>query len=407
MRDAPRLIDRLGPEDAEHFADVRALLDDAGLDYEVDPTLVRGLDYYTRTVFEVESGRLGAQNAIGGGGRYDRLVEQLGGPSTPGWASPPEWSESCSPRATPRSGGEAGVRGRGRARGGAARLRSRAPAADDGRRVELEQAGRSMKGQLKQADRIGAGVTVIVGAGLEVRDMATGVQTPAADAGSGPARGRGAGPVSDAAPNPYRSRWAGELRAGDVGERVRVAGWVHRRRDHGGLIFIDLRDAQRIAPARVPAGGRARGARRGRRAALRGRDLRRGKLDRARGGHREPGASHRRGGAGRGGLDVLADAETPPFPIDEDEPGGRGAPAPLPLPGPAPGGDAPQPAPAPRRGAHDPGAAERRGLPGGGDADPHPVHAGGSARLPGAEPPELRDRGTRFRSPRSCSSSAW
>ena len=43
-------------------------------------------------------------------------------------------------------------------------------------------------------------------------------------------------------PNPYRSRWAGELRAGDVGERVRVAGWVHRRRDHGGLIFIDLRD---------------------------------------------------------------------------------------------------------------------------------------------------------------------
>ena len=68
---------------------MRALLEAAGLPYEIDPTLVRGLDYYTRTVFEFESERLGAQAALGGGGRYDGLIEELGGPPTPGvgWAA--------------------------------------------------------------------------------------------------------------------------------------------------------------------------------------------------------------------------------------------------------------------------------------------------------------------------------
>ena len=89
MAEAPRLVDRLTTEDAEHFAEVRGLLDAAGLPYEIDATLVRGLDYYTRTVFEFESERLGAQAALGGGGRYDGLVEELGGPPTPGvgWAA--------------------------------------------------------------------------------------------------------------------------------------------------------------------------------------------------------------------------------------------------------------------------------------------------------------------------------
>ena len=84
MTEAPRLLDRLDAGDAEHFAEVRALLDAAGLEYELDSALVRGLDYYTRTVFELESPRLGAQAALGGGGRYDRLIEQLGGPSDAG-----------------------------------------------------------------------------------------------------------------------------------------------------------------------------------------------------------------------------------------------------------------------------------------------------------------------------------
>ena len=89
MRDAPKLLDRLAPDDAEHFAEVRELLDDAGMRYELDPTLVRGLDYYTRTLFEFTSDALGAQSGVGGGGRYDRLIEQLDGPPTPavGWAA--------------------------------------------------------------------------------------------------------------------------------------------------------------------------------------------------------------------------------------------------------------------------------------------------------------------------------
>ena len=89
MAGAPRLLDELDREDAEHFAAVRALLDAADLPYDVDTTLVRGLDYYTRTVFEFDSPDLGAQSGVGGGGRYDGLIEEIGGPPTPGmgWAA--------------------------------------------------------------------------------------------------------------------------------------------------------------------------------------------------------------------------------------------------------------------------------------------------------------------------------
>ena len=68
---------------------MRALLDAVGVEYEIDPTLVRGLDYYTRTIFSFVCERLGAQSEIGGGGRYDGLIEQLGGPADPGvgWAA--------------------------------------------------------------------------------------------------------------------------------------------------------------------------------------------------------------------------------------------------------------------------------------------------------------------------------
>ena len=89
MREAPKLLDHLNDADADHFAQTRALLDGAGLRYELDPTLVRGLDYYTRTVFEFTSDALGAQSGVGGGGRYDGLIELLDGPPTPacGWAA--------------------------------------------------------------------------------------------------------------------------------------------------------------------------------------------------------------------------------------------------------------------------------------------------------------------------------
>ena len=89
MASAPTIVERLEGEDAEHFAEVRALLDAAGIAYAIDPTLVRGLDYYTRTIFSFVCDALGAQSEIGGGGRYDGLIEQLGGPATPavGWAA--------------------------------------------------------------------------------------------------------------------------------------------------------------------------------------------------------------------------------------------------------------------------------------------------------------------------------
>ncbi len=84
-KDAPKMLDRLCDDCAAHFARVRAGLDAASIVYEIDPTLVRGLDYYTRTTFEYEaSGLESAQNAAGGGGRYDGLIEQLGGSPTPG-----------------------------------------------------------------------------------------------------------------------------------------------------------------------------------------------------------------------------------------------------------------------------------------------------------------------------------
>ena len=83
--DAPKMIDRLCEDCAAHFARVRGGLDAAGIAYEIDPSLVRGLDYYTRTTFEFETAALdSAQNAVGGGGRYDGLIEQLGGSPTPG-----------------------------------------------------------------------------------------------------------------------------------------------------------------------------------------------------------------------------------------------------------------------------------------------------------------------------------
>ncbi|HYQ95709.1 MAG TPA: histidine--tRNA ligase, partial [Candidatus Eisenbacteria bacterium] len=80
---APSVLDSLCPECAEHFEAVKRSLTGLGIPYEVAPRLVRGLDYYTRTVFEIHAASLGAQNAVGGGGRYDQLVKDFGGPDTP------------------------------------------------------------------------------------------------------------------------------------------------------------------------------------------------------------------------------------------------------------------------------------------------------------------------------------
>jgi histidyl-tRNA synthetase len=80
----PKIIDHLDPECRRHFECVTSELQKRRISYQVTPRLVRGLDYYTRTTFEITSGALGAQNAVLGGGRYDGLSEMLGGPPTPG-----------------------------------------------------------------------------------------------------------------------------------------------------------------------------------------------------------------------------------------------------------------------------------------------------------------------------------
>ena len=181
MRDAPILLDRLAPEDAEHFAEVRRLLDDAGLTYELDPTLVRGLDYYARTVFEFTSDALGAQSGVGGGGRYDGLIEQLGGPATPGcgWAAGVErmlLAAGEQPAAAELVDLFVAIAPNG-SHQAAFKLANDARRA--GLRAQLELAGRGLKGQLKHADRLGARYVAIIDDQMRInlKDMEAGDQT--------------------------------------------------------------------------------------------------------------------------------------------------------------------------------------------------------------------------------------
>ena len=179
MADAPRLLDRLDAEDREHFADVCARLDLADVAYEVDTTLVRGLDYYTRTVFEFTSDALGAQSGVGGGGRYDGLMEQIGGPATPGcgWAAGVErilMAGTRQPVAAPPVDVYVAAAGDAH-RAAAFKLASDARRAGHSSRLEL--AGRSMKGVFKQADRVGARyVAVVDDDGVRLKDMDSGEQ---------------------------------------------------------------------------------------------------------------------------------------------------------------------------------------------------------------------------------------
>ena len=83
LEDAPTMLDFLCNDCADHFDSVRDYLKQLGLDFVVNSHLMRGLDYYTRTTFEVQTKRLGAQNAIAGGGRYDNLMKEFGGPDSP------------------------------------------------------------------------------------------------------------------------------------------------------------------------------------------------------------------------------------------------------------------------------------------------------------------------------------
>jgi histidyl-tRNA synthetase len=167
--EAPQITDHLDPASREHFDGLRAHLDASGIAYTVNPRLVRGLDYYTRTVFEWTTDALGAQDAVCSGGRYDGLVAQLGGQATPaiGWALGIERvTELLRVSGAPAEGTPADVYvvlAGPRAETAGLALVERWRDALPGRRLVTHLGGGSFKSQLKRADRSGAALAVIIG----------------------------------------------------------------------------------------------------------------------------------------------------------------------------------------------------------------------------------------------------
>ena len=166
---APVMLDYLDAESLAHFAGLRALLDAAEVPYTVNPRLVRGLDYYNLTVFEWVTDALGSQGAVCSGGRYDGLVEKLGGRSTPaiGWARGIERLVALYEACGGEKQGEApdvyivavGENALGRGFAVAESLRD----GNSALRVDLNLGGGSFKSQLKRADKCGAAYAVILG----------------------------------------------------------------------------------------------------------------------------------------------------------------------------------------------------------------------------------------------------
>lgn len=188
MADAPKITDYLCDDCRNHFEQVQACLRAVGVDFMLDPRLVRGLDYYTKTAFEIKYPPLGAQSAVAGGGRYDGLIEEIGGKPTPavGFATGLERvllaleKQELLPQQDKRIDtfivalGEA-------AQGPAFKLLTELRRA--GLTAGMDYAGRSMKAQMKQANKAGARFALILGedevkeACVQLKDMAKSEQT--------------------------------------------------------------------------------------------------------------------------------------------------------------------------------------------------------------------------------------
>lgn len=178
LANAPRMVDYLCDDCAQHFAKVQSYLTMMGIGFALDPTLVRGFDYYTKTAFEFVSGELGAQNAIGGGGRYDNLVEEIGGAATPGIGFglgldrliltleamgvelPLDQRDIVFVAGLGEAGHEAAVNV-------VFDLRGAGVASD------MDYTGRSLKAQMKIADKLGARFVVILGEDEIAKGVAT------------------------------------------------------------------------------------------------------------------------------------------------------------------------------------------------------------------------------------------
>ena len=182
MADAPKITDCLCEECQDHFHKVQDYLTQAGIDFELDARLVRGLDYYTKTAFEVKYAPLGAQSAVAGGGRYDGLVEEMGGKPTPavGFATGLERvllaleKQELLPAMDKQTDAFVVALGEA-AQGPAFQLLTRLRQA--GLKAGMDYAGRSMKAQMKQANKAGARFALIIGedevkeACVQLKDM--------------------------------------------------------------------------------------------------------------------------------------------------------------------------------------------------------------------------------------------
>lgn len=168
LAEAPLMLDNLSDDAAEHFAEVRGHLDAMGVDYTINPRLVRGLDYYTKTTFEFVHEGLGAQSGIGGGGRYDGLMAQLGGQELSGvgfgigvdrtmLALRAEGVDAAPAARVDVYGVALGAEAR------AAMVPLLASLRDAGLRVDMAYGNRGMKGAFKGADRSGAAHTLVLG----------------------------------------------------------------------------------------------------------------------------------------------------------------------------------------------------------------------------------------------------
>ena len=168
VKDAPRTLDHLCADCVSHFESLKGYLDDAGVRYVINTLLVRGLDYYNRTVFEIIAPDIGAQSAVGGGGRYDGLIQEVGGPATPGIGfgmgmerlmmaleSRALLPKDLDPK--PVYVASMGDAARAEAFRLAMALRARGVAA------ECDHMGRSFKAQFKYADKLGSRFVVILG----------------------------------------------------------------------------------------------------------------------------------------------------------------------------------------------------------------------------------------------------
>lgn len=183
MADAPKITDCLCEECQDHFHKVQHFLTEAGVEFELDARLVRGLDYYTKTAFEIKYPPLGAQSAVAGGGRYDGLIEEIGGSPTPavGFATGLERvllaleKQNLLPEMDTQTDAFVVALGE-EAQGAAFKLLTKLRQA--GLKAGMDYAGRSMKAQMKQANKANARFALIIGedevkeACVQLKDMA-------------------------------------------------------------------------------------------------------------------------------------------------------------------------------------------------------------------------------------------